>query len=78
MKIELGVFKKVFDKITFNKRELTFTLLGFLMFIAIIWYLVNDISFLVNSFNSAFNPKIENSGQKSSFNLDNAKKVLEN
>jgi len=78
MKIELGVFQKYFDWASENSRELTFSILGALMFIVIIWYLISDISFLVDSFNSAFNPKIEHSSSQSSFHLDEAQEVLGN
>lgn len=59
-----------------DKRELTFLLLGVLMLFVLVWYLVSNISFLVDSFNTAFNLSIKSSTASEKFNLNEAEEVL--
>ncbi len=59
-----------------ERTELTFVIAGVLIFIVTIWYLAGSISFLVDSFNSAFNVNVKGAGQQASFNLKEASDAL--
>lgn len=57
---------------------LIFVILGVLIFFFIVWYLISNLSFLVKSFNNAFNVDISGSSSAGdTFDLEAARRVIE-
>ncbi len=65
-----------FKDLIHNRRELTFFLSGILISIVVIWYLFDNINFLVGSFNSALDVKIGSQSQEVKFDLEGANQLL--
>jgi len=69
-------FRDWFQKLMDERTELTFIITGVLIFIVTVWYLAGSISFLVDSFNYAFNVNVKGAGQQASFDLKGASDAL--
>ena len=69
--------KEWWQAMSSNKNELTFSSVGVLMLLVIVFYLINNISFLAGSFSQSFNVKVDQGHAGSTFRLDEAKSFLE-
>jgi len=69
---------KIFKDIIRSRRELTFLIIGFLIFIVLVSFLYSNIKFLVDSFNAVFDVGGSSGAvQKQIFNIKDAKSILD-